>query len=175
MASPGSRISPLRRRRCMKGNESEHCLIFTFHCRPLGEWFLLAADVSRRPLLPEHNSAWSCSGCSPKNCAETDENRRMKAAPTASLVPPRCLPPETLILGSDEVHVWRATLDQTTSQMESFRHTLAADEQARAERFYFRRDREHLSIISPMAVRVGQWRYPNLSCPKLLPPPVKDR
>lgn len=70
----------------------------------------------------------------------------MKAAPTASPVLPWRLPPETLILGSDEVHVWRATLDQTTSQIENFRHTLAADEQARAERFYFRRDREHFIV-----------------------------
>ena len=70
----------------------------------------------------------------------------MKAAPTASPVPPWRLPPETLILGSDEVHVWRAALDQTTSQIESFRHTLAADEQARVERFYFRRNREHFIV-----------------------------
>ena len=70
----------------------------------------------------------------------------MKAAPTASPVPPWRLPPETLILGSDEAHVWRAALDQTTSQIESFRHTLAADEQARVERFYFRRNREHFIV-----------------------------
>ncbi len=70
----------------------------------------------------------------------------MKAAPTASPVPPWRLPPATLILGSDEVHVWRATLDQTKSQIENFRHTLAADEQARAERFYFRRDRAHFIV-----------------------------
>jgi 4'-phosphopantetheinyl transferase len=50
------------------------------------------------------------------------------------------------MLGSDEVHVWRATLDQPPSQIESFRHTLAADEHARAERFYFQRDREHFIV-----------------------------
>jgi 4'-phosphopantetheinyl transferase len=70
----------------------------------------------------------------------------VKGTPTTSPIPPWCLPPETLILGSDEVHVWRATLDQPTSQIESFRHTLAADEQARAERFYFQRDREHFIV-----------------------------
>ena len=70
----------------------------------------------------------------------------MEVTPPTSSVPPWCLPPKTLILGSDEVHVWRATLDQTTSQIESFRHTLAADEQARAERFYFQRDREHFIV-----------------------------
>jgi 4'-phosphopantetheinyl transferase len=67
----------------------------------------------------------------------------MKAAPTISLVPPWRSPPESLVLGCGELHVWRATLDQTPLQIQSFLHSLAADEQARAERFYFERDREH--------------------------------
>jgi 4'-phosphopantetheinyl transferase len=50
------------------------------------------------------------------------------------------------VLGCDEVHVWRATLDQTPSQIQSFRKSLAADEQARAERFYFERDRRHFIV-----------------------------
>ena len=70
----------------------------------------------------------------------------MKAAPITSPVPPWRTPPETLVLGSDEVHVWRATLDQTPSQRQCFLHNLAADEQARAERFYFERDREHFIV-----------------------------
>ena len=49
-------------------------------------------------------------------------------------------PPATI--GSDEVHVWRASLDEPASQIDSFLRTLAADERARAERFYFHRDRE---------------------------------
>jgi len=55
-------------------------------------------------------------------------------------------PPETLVLGRDDVHVWRATLDQAPSQIQSFLHDLAADEQARAEQFYFARDREHFIV-----------------------------
>lgn len=70
----------------------------------------------------------------------------MKAAPTASPAPPWRFPPETLRLDIDEVHVWRAILDQTPSQIQSFLHTLAADEQARAERFYFQTDREHFIV-----------------------------
>ena len=70
----------------------------------------------------------------------------MKAAPITSPVPPWRSPPETLVLGCDEVHVWRATLDQTPSQIQSFLHNLAADEQARAERFYFERDRERFIV-----------------------------
>jgi 4'-phosphopantetheinyl transferase len=70
----------------------------------------------------------------------------MKTAPITSSVPPWRSPPETLVLGCDEVHIWRATLDQTPSQIQSFLHNLAADEQARAERFYFDKDREHFIV-----------------------------
>jgi 4'-phosphopantetheinyl transferase len=70
----------------------------------------------------------------------------MKAAPITSPVPPWRSPPKTLVLGCDEVHVWRATLDQTSSQIQSFLRNLAADEQARAEQFYFKRDREHFIV-----------------------------
>jgi 4'-phosphopantetheinyl transferase len=37
-------------------------------------------------------------------------------------------------------------LDQTPSQIQSFLHSLSEDEQARAERFYFERDREHFVV-----------------------------
>ncbi len=70
----------------------------------------------------------------------------MKAAPITSPVPPWRAPPATLVLGSDEVHVWRATLDQTPSRVQSFLRSLASDEHARAERFYFERDREHFIV-----------------------------
>ncbi len=75
-----------------------------------------------------------------------NENHHMKAPHNTSPVPAWCFPPETLVLGRDEVHVWRATLDQTPSQIESFLHNLAADEQARAEKFYFERDRERFIV-----------------------------
>jgi len=67
----------------------------------------------------------------------------MKAALIASPVPQWPAPPETPALGRNGVHVWRATLHQNPSQIQSFLHNLAADEQARAERFYFEKDREH--------------------------------
>jgi 4'-phosphopantetheinyl transferase len=70
----------------------------------------------------------------------------MNTAPITSAVLPWRAPPETVVLGCDEVHVWRATLDQTSSQIQSFLHTLAADERARAERFYFEKDREHFVV-----------------------------
>jgi 4'-phosphopantetheinyl transferase len=70
----------------------------------------------------------------------------MEAAPITSPVPPWRAPPEALVLGGDEVHVWRATLDQTPSQIQGFLHNLAADEKWRAERFYFERDREYFIV-----------------------------
>ncbi len=57
-----------------------------------------------------------------------------------------CPPPQTLTLGSDEVHVWRAALDLKSADVHSLRLTLSAEELARAERFYFRRDREHFVV-----------------------------
>lgn len=61
-------------------------------------------------------------------------------------------PPQALKLTSDEVHVWRAALDQAPSQIDSYLRTLAADERARAERFHFPKDREHL-IVARGALR----------------------
>ena len=70
----------------------------------------------------------------------------MKATPHIAPVSPWCSPPETLVLGRDEVHVWQATLDQAPSRIQSFLNNLAADERAKAERFYFDRDREHFIV-----------------------------
>jgi 4'-phosphopantetheinyl transferase len=45
-------------------------------------------------------------------------------------------------LPPDEVHVWRATLDQPQEMMEWFLQTLSADEHARAHKFHFEADRK---------------------------------
>jgi 4'-phosphopantetheinyl transferase len=70
----------------------------------------------------------------------------MNATLITTPVSPWRAPPETLVLGADEVHVWRATLDRPPSQIQEFLDNLATDEQARAERFYFERDREHFIV-----------------------------
>ncbi len=67
-------------------------------------------------------------------------------APATSLAPPWGCPPDALLLGRDDVHVWRATLDETPSRIDGFLHTLAADERTRAERFYFPRDRARFIV-----------------------------
>lgn len=55
-------------------------------------------------------------------------------------------PPKTLTLSSDEVHVWRASLKQAASCVQSLQQTLSVDEQGRAERFHFQKDREHFIV-----------------------------
>jgi len=68
----------------------------------------------------------------------------MRAGGAAIGTPPEVWspPPPDLALGSDAVHVWRAAADPTGSALEDLRHTLARSEQARADRFAFRRDRD---------------------------------
>jgi len=56
------------------------------------------------------------------------------------------LPPRDLTLNDDEVHVWRVASNSTGLRLENLRQTLGADERARAERFYFRRDRDRFII-----------------------------
>ncbi|MFL6214166.1 MAG: 4'-phosphopantetheinyl transferase family protein [Blastocatellia bacterium] len=51
-------------------------------------------------------------------------------------------PPAELSLPRDEVHVWRARLDQP-QRLAEFSATLAPDEQARAARYHFQKDRDH--------------------------------
>jgi 4'-phosphopantetheinyl transferase len=70
----------------------------------------------------------------------------MEEAPSTSAVPPWSFPPKALALSRDEVHVWRAALDQNPPQVQSFLRNLAADEQARAGKFHFERDREHFIV-----------------------------
>ena len=51
-------------------------------------------------------------------------------------------PPKTLVLPNNAVHVWRASLHISASELCTFEDTLAVDERARAERFYFQKHRE---------------------------------
>lgn len=53
------------------------------------------------------------------------------------------IPPRDLILGNDQVHVWRASLDIPTSHLKQLENTLSVDERERADRFHFKKDRDH--------------------------------
>ena len=50
-------------------------------------------------------------------------------------------PPAGLVLGEDEVHVWRAPLAPPAERLAALASTLREDERARAARFVFERDR----------------------------------
>jgi 4'-phosphopantetheinyl transferase len=59
---------------------------------------------------------------------------------------PWCFPREFLVLGYNEVHVWRATLDLPVPCVQSLGQTLAADERTRAKQFHFPKDRMHFIV-----------------------------
>ena len=67
-------------------------------------------------------------------------------------------PPERLILESGAVHVWRARLNQSPMEVRRLQDALAIDERSRAERFYFRHDRERF-IVARGILRTILGRY----------------
>jgi 4'-phosphopantetheinyl transferase len=87
-------------------------------------------------------------------------DKRLKMVTLLSTALPWLLPPATMILGRDEVHVWRASLDESPTRIDSFLNILAEDEQSRADRFYFRRDRERF-IAAHGILRTILGRYLN--------------
>lgn len=52
-------------------------------------------------------------------------------------------PPADLAISSDEIHVWRVSLDQPAACVQRLAQTLSTDERSKAERFRFERDRLH--------------------------------
>ena len=68
------------------------------------------------------------------------------------------LPAEPMELREDEVHIWQAGLDRSPLQINSYLLTLSSDERVRAERFYFRKDRESF-IVARGVLRSILGRY----------------
>ena len=62
------------------------------------------------------------------------------------LDPPWVPAPTDLVLSGDDVHVWRVRLDQSEACARRLQPILSADEQARARRFHFERDRKHFLV-----------------------------
>jgi 4'-phosphopantetheinyl transferase len=50
------------------------------------------------------------------------------------------------VLAHNAVHIWCVSLEQEPSRVEAFFRTLSPDEQERAQRFYFERDRRHFTV-----------------------------
>ena len=55
-------------------------------------------------------------------------------------------PPERLALGDSDVHLWRASLDLTVEHIQALQRSLTPDEQVRADRFHFQRDRDRFIV-----------------------------
>ena len=62
--------------------------------------------------------------------------------------------PADLVLSHDEIHIWRASLDQPLSLIERLAQTLSADERARAERYYFVHDKQHFIVARGLLRRI---------------------
>jgi len=56
------------------------------------------------------------------------------------------LPPTDLTISKDHVHVWYVSLDQSESLLQRLAQTLSEEEHKRAERFHFRKDRDHFIV-----------------------------
>lgn len=54
--------------------------------------------------------------------------------------------PERPELGPNDIHIWRASLDQSTTREQLFRKLLTADELLKADRFRFEKDRRHFTV-----------------------------
>lgn len=70
------------------------------------------------------------------------------------------VPLERVALAEDEVHVWRACVLQPLATIQNLRSLLSEDEIARAERFYFEKDR-HRFIVSHGLLRILLAHYLN--------------
>ena len=90
----------------------------------------------------------------------------MKAPTIASPHPPWRSLTEIPVLGRDDVHVWRASLERSASEIRDFRCNLDADEQSRAEQFHFEKDRAHF-VVARGVLRAILGRYLN-QAPKSL-------
>ena len=54
-------------------------------------------------------------------------------------------PPDRSSLGANDVHIWQASLEQSPATVETLRQLLSPDEQSRADRFHFEKDRRHFT------------------------------
>lgn len=68
------------------------------------------------------------------------------------------LPPTSVELATNEVHVWCADLNQDSALVEQFHATLTSDEQERAAKFYFPKDKQHF-VVARGLLRLILGRY----------------
>ncbi len=63
---------------------------------------------------------------------------------------------EPLLLAPGVVHVWRTTIEPAPADLAALAATLSADEQARAARFHFQRDRQSYQAARHIAPIAGK-------------------
>jgi 4'-phosphopantetheinyl transferase len=90
-------------------------------------------------------NVWPTSKKFGRICARSVCAKRWKAL-LATVEPTWLAPPASLTLTGGEIHIWRANLNPPASQIEQFAAILAADEQQRAARFHFKRDRRRFIV-----------------------------
>ncbi len=73
-------------------------------------------------------------------------NEAMSQDEAVTTRPLWCPSPSELALSSNEVHVWRAFLEQPTEHVRQLASVLSASERSRAERFHFERDRRRFTV-----------------------------
>jgi 4'-phosphopantetheinyl transferase len=76
------------------------------------------------------------------------------------------LPPPNPVLSISDVHVWRVSVGQAAYHLAWLARTLSAEEQARAARFHFERDRAR-SIVSQGVLRLILSHYLNIAPDRL--------
>jgi 4'-phosphopantetheinyl transferase len=94
-------------------------------------------------------------------------------------------PPVDLALSTDEIHVWRASLDLPASRVDGLQQTLAPDELSKAERFRFQKDRQRFIVTRALLRAIlsryldtepGELRFSisEYGKPALIPPSAQD-
>lgn len=71
-------------------------------------------------------------------------------------------PPEKLVLGANEVHLWRATVEVPAIDFLRFQRLLSSDERERSDRFHFERDRNRF-VVARGLLRTILGSYLNLT------------
>src|SRR2546423_12333257 len=78
--------------------------------------------------------------------AADGEGGSLRQANPLSTVAAWSRPPHALVLERDEVHVWRASLEQPDTRVDELFAVLDAEERRRAARFRFRKDQTHFVV-----------------------------
>jgi len=89
------------------------------------------------------------------------------------------IPPPRLILGTDEIHIWVAVLEQPVSRLHRLAETLSSEERMKADHFHFEKDRRYFTArrgilrtilgsylnaeSSLVTFRYGRYRKPELN------------